>query len=99
MNTLHPDLKNKIQQITILSMKVNNNDRQKLIDMIKHHSEEIEELYQNHNDHWAIETADLIILCFELLMVDRQNIDDIFTQALPRFDKKLNLLLQQRKMT
>jgi len=95
MKTLQPEFKEKIQQITQLSMKVNNDDKQKILAMLKDHVEEIEELYNDCNDHWAVETADLIVLCYELLISENKDIDDIFTRCLPRFDKKLNMLVKQ----
>ncbi len=45
MKTLQPEFKEKIQQITQLSTKVNNDDKQKILSMIKDHAREIEELY------------------------------------------------------
>ena len=95
MLTLQNEFKVKLQQITELSNRVNNNDKQKILAMIKDHVEEIEELYNDCNDHWAIETADLIVLCYELLISENKDIDDIFTRCLPRFDKKLNMLVKQ----
>ena len=97
MLTLQPESKEKIHKITQLSMKVNNDDKQKILAMIKDHVEEIEELYNDCNDHWAIETADLIVLCYELLILENKDIDDIFTRCLPRFDKKLNMLVKQEE--
>jgi len=97
MKTLQPEFKEKIQHITQLSMEVNNNDKQKILDMMKQHVEEIQELYDKNNDHWAIETADLIVLCYELLISENKDIDDVFTRCLPRFDKKLNMLIKQEE--
>ena len=62
--------------------------------MIKEHSDEIEELYGSNNDHWAVETADLIVLCFELLIADNKDIDEVFSSCLPRFHIKLKNLLK-----
>jgi hypothetical protein len=89
MLTLHNEFKEKLQQITELSSRVNSNNKQKILDMMKEHLEEIQDLYNRNNDHWAIETADLIVLCYELLIMEDKDIDDIFTRCLPRFDKKL----------
>ena len=89
MLTLHNEFKEKLQQITELSSRVNSNNKQKILDMMKEHLEEIQDLYNRNNDHWAIETADLSVLCYELLIMGEKDIDDIFTRCLPRFDKKL----------
>ena len=89
MLTLHNEFKDKLQEITELSKKVNKNPRQKILDMMKEHTIEIEDLYNEKNDHWAVETADLIVLCFELLIMENMHIDNVFAECLPRFDKKL----------
>ena len=99
MITLQPEFREKIQHITQLSTKVNDNDKQKILDMIKHHTVEIEECYHNHDDHWTIETADLIVLCYELLLMEDKDIDDVFTRCLPRFDKKLQQLALERNIS
>ena len=99
MNTLQPEFREKIEQITQLSRKVNSDDTQKIFDMIFDHVSEIAELYESDDDHWAIETADLIVLCYELLMMENKNIDEIFTTCLPRFDKKLNQLALEMNIT
>lgn len=57
--------------------------------MMKAHVFEIEELYNEKNEHWAIETADLIVLSYELLLMENKDIDEVFRKCLPRFDKKL----------
>ena len=61
---------------------------------MKDHVDEIKELYNDGNDHWAIETTDLIVLCYELLLMENNDIDDVFSRCLPRFDKKLKGLLE-----
>ena len=62
--------------------------------MMKEHIEEIVERYNDGDGHWAIETADLIVLCFELLLLEDKKIDDIFNICLPRFDVKLRRLAE-----
>jgi hypothetical protein len=94
MLTLHNEFKENLHQITKLSSIVNSNDKQKILEMIKDHVEEIQDLYSINNDHWAIETADLIILCYEFLIMENIDIDDIFTQCIPRFYKKLTSITE-----
>ena len=96
MLILQQEFKEKVQQITNLSQKVNNNDNQKILEMMNKHVTEIQELYESNNDHWAIETADLIVLCFELLLAENKDIDDTITRCLPRFDKKLLQLYEEK---
>ena len=71
---------------------MSNNDRKKILQMIKEHVVEIEKLYNDNNDHWAIETADLIVLCYELLLMEEKDIDVVFGTCLPRFFVKLKNL-------
>ena len=93
MIILHDEFRIKLKEITELSNKINKNDNHKILEMMKEHVEEIEELYNEKNEHWAIETADLIILCYELLLMENKDIDDVFSRCLPRFDIKLKGLL------
>ena len=93
MKILTPDFHHKLKEITELSKKINNNEKQKIMGMMKDHVYEIRELYNDNNDHWEIETADLIVLCYELLLMENKNIDDVFSRCLPRFDVKLKGLL------
>jgi len=92
MLTLDDEFKDKLKEITKLSKKINKNNNRKILEMMKEHVEEIEELYRNNNEHWDIETADLIVLCYELLLLENKNIEDVFDRCLPRFDIKLRRL-------
>jgi hypothetical protein len=92
MEILQDEFYLKLKEITELSRKVNNNDMDKILIMMKDHAEEITERYHAHDDHYSIETADLIVLCFELLLANGKNIDDVFDRCLPRFDMKLKRL-------
>ena len=88
MQILNDEFRTKLREITKLSDKINKNDNRNILEMMKEHIGEIEERY-NNNVHWAIETADLIVLCYELLMLEDKDIDDVFNRCLPRFDVKL----------
>jgi len=94
MLTLHDEFKEKLKEITELSNRINKNDKQKILEMMKAHIEEIEERYHNKDEHWTIETTDLIVLCYELLMMENKDIDDVFNRCLPRFDIKLKRLAE-----
>ena len=94
MITLHDEFRDKLKEITKLSSKINKNDTRKILDMMKEHVIEIEELYNDKNEHWTIETADLIILCYELLIMENKDMEDVFSRCLPRFDVKLKGLLK-----
>ena len=92
MLTLQDEFKIKLNEIAELSSKINKNDKRRILEMMKAHVEEIEELYNDKNEHWSIETADLIVLCYELLLLENKDIDDVFSRCLPRFDVKLKRL-------
>ena len=92
MRVLDDDFKREVKSITQLSAQVNEHHEKKILTMMKDHVDEIIELYERDNDHYQIETADLIVLCFELFILKNVDIDTIFTKCLPRFYKKLNKL-------
>jgi len=92
MITLTDKFRSTLNEITELSSKINKNDNRKILEMMKEHVEEIEERYNNNDEHWTIETADLIVLCYELLLLENKDIDDVFNRCLPRFDVKLRRL-------
>jgi len=94
MLILHEEFRIKLKEITELSKKINKNDTRKILDMMKDHVVEIEELHNEKNEHWTIETADLIVLCYELLIMENKDIDDVFKRCLPRFDVKLKRLAE-----
>ena len=94
IKTISPEFKTKLEEITTLSKKINKNDNLKILEMMKEHIQEIEERYNNQDVHWSIETADLIVLCYELLLLEHKDIEDVFNQCLPRFDVKLKRLIE-----
>lgn len=66
----------------------------KILELIRHHIAEIEELRNKGDKHYLIETGDLIILCFELLLDNDQSIDDVLLKCFERYENKLNNLLK-----
>jgi len=97
MQFLYNEFKEKLLEITELSNRINKNNKHKILKMMKEHINEIEERYNNNDEHWTIETADLIVLCYELLLLENMNIDEVFNRALPRFDIKLKRLVENVK--
>ena len=96
MKTLNSAFFDELKNISDLSEKVNGKDKNKIFQMIKEHSDEIKDLYCSDDSHWAVETADLIVLCFELLISENKDIDEVFDVCLPRFNVKLKGLLEKR---
>ncbi|MFO7872812.1 MAG: hypothetical protein R6U26_04245 [Candidatus Undinarchaeales archaeon] len=98
MKPTTPEFKEKLLELSSLSEKINDGDRKKILQLMKEHSEEIEELYEENNEHWKIETADLIILCYQLLILENKDIKKVFEECFPRYDKKLRNLLKEKKV-
>ena len=94
MMHLTNEFEQQLRKISYLSNKINHGDNKKLLRLIKAHTKEIEELYDANNEHWTIETADLIILCYELLLLENKDIGNVFQECLPRYDKKFKELIQ-----
>jgi len=94
INTIHDEFRIKLKEIANLSNKINKNDSKKILGLIKEHIDEIEGLYKENNKHWMVETADLIVLCYELLIMENKDIDEVFNKCLPRFDVKLKRLAE-----
>lgn len=94
MMHLTNEFEQQLRKISYLSNKINHGDNKKLLRLIKAHTKEIEELYDANNEHWTIEAADLIILCYELLILENKDIGSVFQECLPRYDKKFKELIQ-----
>ena len=88
------EFEQQLKKLSYLSNKINHGDNRRLLQLIKAHAKEIEELYHTNNEHWMIETADLIILCYELLILENKDMDKVFQECLPRYDKKFKKLIQ-----
>lgn len=83
----------KINSIIDLTKRLGN-DTNKILQMMQQHTQEIKQLYEKKDKHFAVETGDLIILCLELLMLEGYSIEDILEKGYKRFDKKLKELLE-----
>lgn len=90
---MKPEAIKKLQEIHHLSKKINSGDQhdheQKLIEMMRHHIEEIEELKEKNDQHYLIETGDLMVLCAEVLLENKIDVSQMFGECLDRFKKKL----------
>lgn len=94
---LNPKALKRIKSIHQLSLsynkKVGKGHQQRLLKLIRKHIEEIEGLIQSDNRHFLVETGDLIVLCFELLLENKLAIDDILLKCFERYEKKLGKLM------
>lgn len=95
MKRLSDDFIGEVVEIMHCSKKVNGDDSSKILDMICEHGKEINELYNLKDNHWKIETADLIVLCCELLMMHNEDVDEVLSRCLPRFYRKLQSIEKQ----
>ena len=84
----------KIHKVSkLLNRKLKDNHKRRLLELMKEHVEEIEELSKKHNRHYLTETGDLIILCFELLLEDGVSIDKTLLRCFKRYETKLPRLI------
>ncbi len=87
----------RIHAIHALSQEYNDRvgvkHQERLLDLMKKHVVEIEELLAQRNPHGLVETGDLLILCFELLIENGRSIDEIIEICMGRYEKKLGELL------
>lgn len=84
----------RIHSISALyNKKVGKEHNGRLLELIRHHVEEINDLYEAHDKHFLIETGDLAVLCFELMLENKELIDDIMLKCFDRYDKKLKQLM------
>jgi hypothetical protein len=64
-----------------------------LMALVREHVDEIEELLRRGDPHAAIETGDLAILCFELILERRRRLPETIETCLGRYEQKLEKLL------
>jgi len=97
---INEDALKRINEIHRLSSQVNANDgqehKQKLLSLMKSHMVEIEQLSDHADEHFLVETGDLIILCLEMLLEHRQSIDAMLTKCFLRYENKLNSLMKEK---
>lgn len=91
----------RINKIHRLSQRFNDMvgkpHQQRLLELMRKHVEEIEQLAQQQDQHYVIETGDLLILCFELLLEGGADIDDVMEQCFGRYERKLTELIREEK--
>lgn len=65
-----------------------------LLELMRKHVKEISSLYRNKDKHYLVETGDLIILCFEMLLEKRIAPDPLMAVCYRRYRRKLTQLLK-----
>ena len=64
-----------------------------LLDLVRKHACEIEELYAKGDGHFTVEVGDLLILAMELILESGEDIDAIMDLCYGRYRKKLTELI------
>ena len=90
----------KIKEVHALSAEYNGRGRphtEVLLELVKEHADEIEELYKAGDDHFAVEVGDLLMLCHELLLEAGKDADQIMEKCYGRYKNKLKELIKDRR--
>ncbi len=94
-----PDALKRIQGIHQLSAKYNQlvhkPHQERLLELMRHHVDEIEDLARQGNEHYLVETGDLLILCCELLLEGKASVNGVTKTCFGRYEKKLQELIDQ----
>ena len=67
---------------------------QRLLTLMRQHVCEIGDLQVRQDPHFLVETGDLLILCWELLLEHKISPDKIFLKCCGRHEKKLDGLIR-----
>ena len=68
--------------------------QERLLDLMRKHIDEIETLARAGDPHYLVETGDLLILCYELLLESGASIDEVTLKCFERYEKKLKQLIE-----
>lgn len=98
---LTPSSLQRLKKIHRLSARYNRRvgkrHPERLLELMAHHVDEIRELRQEGDRHALIETGDLAVLCFELLLEYRISPDRVMLKCFGRYERKLGALLAEIK--
>jgi hypothetical protein len=89
----------RIKKIHRLSQRYNKkvrySHRKRLLELMASHVKEIRQLVRQKNKHYLVETGDLMILCFEMLLEDKASADRILRKCFGRYEQKLTMLIDE----
>ena len=98
-SVISSEISKRISAIHQLSARYNGGEGQvhqsKLLELMRHHIEEIETLAEKHDPHFLVETGDLMMLCFELLIENAQCPGRMIEQCCGRYEQKLTALIAE----
>lgn len=89
--------KRNIREIHKLSKRYNGKDKKHmavLLGLVREHSKEINELYKKKNKHFLTETGDLLVLCLEILLENKTDMDKVAEICYKRYKAKLGQKLK-----
>ncbi len=89
--------RSNLQEVHALSKEHNGRRRPHkdiLLKLVREHVKEIEDLHGRKDGHFSTEVGDLMILCYELLLEDRKDLDRIMEKCYDRYKRKLKGLLK-----
>ena len=93
--------KNELQAIHSSSRRLNRlvkkDHEQALLKMMQEHIKEIKARHAKGDEHYLIETGDLIVLCLELIKEAKASVDETLFKCYPRFHNKLQQLIKEEK--
>ena len=81
------------------NQKIEKVHQERLLELMRKHMGEIEDLAKQKDPHCLIETGDLLILCFELLLENKASIDEILLRCFDRYENKLSQLIDEAEDT
>ena len=89
-----------LRNIHQLSKKCNGRSKgrhlAKLLELTEKHIDEILFLYKKKDPHYLVETGDLLILCFEILIENKQDVHGVMELCFKRYEDKLKQLIDKR---
>jgi len=90
----------RMQAIHGLSLKYNQlvgkEHQRRLLELMRSHIGEIEELVRKKDGHFLIEIGDLLVLSFEMLIENDASVNNILLECFERYEKKLQGLLDEK---
>jgi len=91
----------KINNLNEISFELNNGKEETMpytLESIKEHADEINQLFSANNEHWAVETGDLMIHCMKMLLMHGFDLNEMFDKCCKRFENKIYKLIKEKSL-
>jgi len=93
--------KEQIRRIHALSDKHSRSHQkthmETLLELVAEHADEVAQLYADKDQHYLVETGDLLILCLEILAESNTSADALMDKCYKRYFDKLSFLIESSK--